>query len=59
MKGKRLTASFTTDFAVVGRSPRPLRGLGVFVGAIKAFIVAMVTLVFAVVATSAHGHEEH
>ena len=37
----------------------PFLGLELFVGAIQAFIFAMLTLVFAVVATSAHGHEEH
>ena len=37
----------------------PFLGLELFVGAIQAFIFAMLTLVFAVVATSAHGAEEH
>lgn len=34
-------------------------GLELFVGIIQAFIFAMLTLVFSVVATSAHGGEEH
>ena len=34
-------------------------GLELFVGVIQAFIFAMLTLVFSVVATSAHGGEEH
>ena len=37
----------------------PFMGLELFVGAIQGFIFAMLTLVFAVVATSAHGDEEH
>ncbi len=37
----------------------PFLGLELFVGASQAFIFAMLTLVFAVVATSAHGGEEH
>jgi F-type H+-transporting ATPase subunit a len=37
----------------------PFMGLELFVGAIQGFIFAMLTLVFAVVATSAHGEEGH
>jgi len=37
----------------------PFMGLELFVGAIQGFIFAMLTLVFAVVATSAHGDEGH
>ena len=37
----------------------PFLGLELFVGAIQAFIFAMLTLVFAVMATTAHGGEEH
>ena len=37
----------------------PFLGLELFVGAIQAFIFAMLTLVFAVVATAAHGDEGH
>ena len=37
----------------------PFLGLELFVGAIQAFIFAMLTLVFAVVATASHGDEEH
>lgn len=37
----------------------PFLGLELFVGAIQAFIFAMLTLVFAVMATTAHGGEHH
>jgi F-type H+-transporting ATPase subunit a len=37
----------------------PFLGLELFVGAVQGFIFAMLTLVFAVVATSGHGDEEH
>ena len=37
----------------------PFIGLELFVGAIQAFIFAMLTLVFAVMATAVHGGEEH
>jgi F-type H+-transporting ATPase subunit a len=38
----------------------PFYGLEVFVGVIQAFVFAMLTLVFAVLATSAHeGHDDH
>ena len=37
----------------------PFLGLELFVGAIQAFIFAMLTLVFAVMATTAHGGGEH
>jgi F-type H+-transporting ATPase subunit a len=38
----------------------PFYGLETFVGIIQAFVFAMLTLVFAVLATSAHdGHDEH
>ena len=37
----------------------PFLGLELFVGAIQAFIFAMLTLVFAVAATTAHGGGEH
>jgi len=34
-------------------------GLELFVGVIQGFIFAMLTLVFAVMATTSHGGEEH
>lgn len=37
----------------------PFLGLELFVGVIQAFIFAMLTLVFAVMATTSHGGEEH
>ena len=37
----------------------PFLGLELFVGAIQAFIFAMLTLVFAVMATTAHGGDHH
>ena len=37
----------------------PFLGLELFVGAIQGFIFAMLTLVFAVMATTAHGGDEH
>ena len=37
----------------------PFLGLELFVGVIQAFIFAMLTLVFAVMATTAHGGEHH
>ncbi len=36
----------------------PFYGLEIFVGVIQAFIFAMLTLVFAVMAVSLHGHHE-
>ena len=44
-------------FPVIGIIP--FLGLELFVGAIQAFIFAMLVLVFAVVATLPHGEEEH
>jgi F-type H+-transporting ATPase subunit a len=37
----------------------PFIGLELFVGVIQAFIFAMLTLVFGVMATIDHGEEEH
>jgi len=51
-----LVMTFLAPFLVA----LPFYGLEVFVGVIQAFVFAMLTLVFAVLAVSAHeGHDEH
>lgn len=55
--GEILLVAMAFLFPLVGIIP--FMGLELFVGAIQGFIFAMLTLVFAVVATSVHGDEEH
>ena len=55
--GEVLLVAMAFLFPLIGIIP--FLGLELFVGAIQAFIFAMLTLVFAVMATTAHGGEEH
>ena len=55
--GEVLLIAMAFLFPLIGLIP--FLGLELFVGAIQAFIFAMLTLVFAVMATTAHGGEHH
>ncbi len=55
--GEVLLVAMAFLFPLIGIIP--FLGLELFVGAIQAFIFAMLTLVFAVMATTAHGGGEH
>ncbi len=55
--GEILLVAMAFLFPLIGIIP--FLGLELFVGLIQAFIFAMLTLVFAVVATAAHGEEGH
>ena len=55
--GEILLVAMAFLFPLIGIIP--FLGLELFVGFIQAFIFAMLTLVFAVVATAAHGEEGH
>ncbi len=55
--GEVLLISMAFLFPLIGIIP--FLGLELFVGAIQAFIFAILTLVFAVMATTAHGGEHH
>ena len=55
--GEILLVAMAFLFPLIGIIP--FMGLELFVGAIQGFIFAMLTLVFAVVATTGHGEEEH
>lgn len=59
MAGEILLLVMTFLFAVTAPIVLVFYGLELFVGAIQAFVFGTLTLVFAVLAVSAHGPEEH